>query len=168
MITLKLLTLDDRERLFYFEKENKYFFESMVPPRPETYNMKHTFNKVIEQLIDEQNRKKSYFYLIMNNKDDLVGRLNVTDIDNECGNIGYRIGESYCGQGLASKALKHFLLTTPDLPLKCLKAKTTNHNISSQRVLEKNQFYNVKEDTQSFLFNKHHVHFIHFQWDRRG
>ncbi|UTR14728.1 GNAT family N-acetyltransferase [Salipaludibacillus sp. LMS25] len=166
MITLRPLTMDDCERLFCFEKENKSFFELMVPPRPDSYNTKRAFKKIVEQLIDEQNRQKSYFYLIMNNKDDLVGRLNITDINNECGNIGYRIGENYCGQGLASKALKQFLLTTPDLPLKCLKAKTTNHNISSQRVLEKNQFYIVKEDIQSFLFNKHHVHFIHFQWDR--
>ena len=49
-------------------------------------------------------------------------------------NVGYWIGKEFWGSGIATEALRQFLVEVPDRPLY---AHVIKHNLASQRVLEK-------------------------------
>lgn len=58
--------------------------------------------------------------------------------------VGYSIGKPYWGQGITSKALAVFLDEHPSRPLY---ARVVHDNTRSRRVLEKNGFVVIGEDT---------------------
>ncbi|MCM3323464.1 GNAT family N-acetyltransferase [Cytobacillus kochii] len=154
---LTRLSNDDAKELFKFEKVNKQFFEKSVPPRPVSYEIYEQFLQVLIGLLEEQAENKSLFYLIKNETDEIVGRINIVDIDwrEKKGYLGYRIGEAYTGKGIATHALQ--ILLQQNKEINHLLAKTTKDNISSQKVLERNDF-----GMQGVEGN-----FIYYQWDRK-
>lgn len=154
-IKLNLLTKEDSLELFLFEKINKEFFEKMVPPRPESYFEFDGFKLIMDELVEEQDLKKSVFYLIKNESGDIVGRMNLVDIDwkLKSGEVGYRVGENFAGRGAAVKALQLMIAEAQRFGLIELKARTTVDNIPSQKVLEKNGFNMVLvDDEKKFLY----------------
>jgi RimJ/RimL family protein N-acetyltransferase len=58
--------------------------------------------------------------------------------------VGYMLGRSYWGKGIATQALAQLLEVVTTRPLHALVAK---HNVGSIRVLEKNGFTIVREET---------------------
>jgi [ribosomal protein S5]-alanine N-acetyltransferase len=157
-IYLDQLNVNDAETLFHFETTNRSFFETMVPSRGEEYYLFEHFQTVLSELLKEQTEGKSYFFLIKDESDTIVGRMNLVDIDYEkrTGNVGYRIGENYLKKGIASKALKLLLKEALNLHINEINAMTTHNNIASQKVLEKNGFILNNETTDP--------DFVHFSW----
>ncbi|OHX51934.1 GNAT family N-acetyltransferase [Planococcus faecalis] len=88
----------------------------------------------------EQQNGLPNFYLLKNNSGEIVGRVNLVDIDkrNNIADIGFRIGAEYVGKGIGNQALK--LLLKTDLSVKQIRGKTTTVNQASQKVLEKKRF----------------------------
>ena len=80
-ITLSQLTYFDMESLYTFELTNRAYFEKMVPSRGDDYYDFNNFKKQNLMLINEQEQERSYFYLIKNELGQIVGRINLTDID---------------------------------------------------------------------------------------
>jgi RimJ/RimL family protein N-acetyltransferase len=70
----------------------------------------------------------------------------VSWIDAESGHrlLGYWIGREFWGRGIATEALGQFLAEFTDRPVF---ADVVAHNIGSQRVLEKNGFVRVSQET---------------------
>lgn len=63
------------------------------------------------------------------------------------GHIGYRIGESHRGRGIASDAVRLLVQkAVEEYDISLLYAKTTMNNLASQKVLEKNHFLFVTTD----------------------
>lgn len=88
---------------------------------------------------------------IMN--DDDVAIRTITFVDDVAGNIGswrvedrwvvgYRLGKSFWGKGIATRALKGFVA---EVPLRPLYAFVATHNVGSIRVLEKCGFHRTGE-----------------------
>ncbi|MBM7542659.1 GNAT family N-acetyltransferase [Amphibacillus cookii] len=167
-IRLEKLNQHDFEALFKFEQENKVFFEKMVPPRPDNYFVYDQFKKNNQALLAEQETGKSHFFLIKDQASAIHGRLNIVDIDLETqtGDLGYRIGESSVGKGVASQALALLLGRIDELPVIRLEAKTTSHNLASQRVLEKNGFTYQGADANDFEMNGERVNFVYYTWSK--
>lgn len=70
---------------------------------------------------------------------------NIVSFEMECQRkVGYWIGKSYWGKGIASQALSEFL---KHVKIRPLYAHVAKHNIGSLRVLEKNGFLIYGEDT---------------------
>lgn len=63
--------------------------------------------------------------------------------------IGYWLGKTYWGKGIATQALAAFL---PLLPMRPLHAFTVKHNLGSQRVLQKCGFKRLSEEEEGFVF----------------
>lgn len=59
--------------------------------------------------------------------------------------VGYLLGKEYWGRGIATEALRHFLLLLPERPLWAVAAEA---NIGSRRVLAKNGFLPMEEFEQ--------------------
>jgi [ribosomal protein S5]-alanine N-acetyltransferase len=153
-IYLEMLNAEDAESLFRFETENRTFFERMVPSRGDAYYQYDHYLVIIEDLLKEQAEGVSYFYLIKDEKNQIVGRINLVDINNGLGHIGYRIGEKFLKQGIATEGLKLILKQAPHLGVHEIHAKTTHDNIGSQKVLTLNNFQLFSADTD----------FVHFRW----
>ncbi|MDY7222521.1 GNAT family N-acetyltransferase [Halalkalibacterium halodurans] len=166
-IKIEPLTEEDANALYFFECENRSFFEKMVPSRGEHYYQFDFFLERHRELLLEQSKGTSYFYLIKDLTGSIVGRINLVDVDqvNDIASIGYRIGESYTGRGIANQAVA-ILLTLPELEeIKEIRAVTTSHNIASQKILERHHFKqtHVGDDVEC---NGETVTMLHFVWTR--
>ncbi|MEI4802927.1 GNAT family N-acetyltransferase [Bacillus sp. NPDC077411] len=158
---LEKLRAEDVEELFVFECSNRAFFEKTVPSRGEDYYTFETFQKIFYELLQEQFECISYFHLIKNHEGTIVGRMNLVDIekDKELGYLGYRIGETYAGRGIATKGVKLLLTEAANYHVTEIHAKTTPDNIASQKVLEKSNFSRSSIDE-----NVAQTDFIHYVW----
>ncbi len=67
-ITLDKLLMTDAEALLTFERENRAYFEKMVPTRGDDYYNIASFIERHKALLDEQAKEESYFYLIKDKK----------------------------------------------------------------------------------------------------
>ncbi|MDM5155077.1 GNAT family N-acetyltransferase [Bacillus sp. DX1.1] len=165
-IYIEKLKVQDAEELFAFECSNRVFFEKMVPSRGDDYYTYETFQKILYELLKEQIEGISYFHLIRNHEGTIVGRINLVDIekDKELGYLGYRVGEEYVGRGIAAKGVKILLDEAVNYHVTEIHAKTTNNNIASQKVLEKNYFSRISIDEKAAELYGQKINFIHYIW----
>ncbi|MFB4166795.1 GNAT family N-acetyltransferase [Virgibacillus sp. JSM 102003] len=162
-ITIERLHSTDAGKLYEFELENRDFFEGMVPSRGDDYYDFETFKKKTNALLDEQAQELSYFYLIKNKDGSILGRMNLVDIENGLGHIGYRVGKAYTGKGIANTALKLLLdVINNNQGIKQVSAKTTTNNRASQKVLEKNGFKYIATSDEEFIMNEQKVKFVYY------
>ena len=143
-ITIKLLEEDDARELFDFEIKNRSFFEKTCLSRGDSYYHFNNFIGLLFELVDEQSLGMHYMYIIRNNENKIVGRVNLVDIVRGNFNkaeLGYRIGEEYIGRGYAEKAVKLALDdAVKKYKLHRIEAGVSPDNIASQKVLLKNNF----------------------------
>lgn len=151
-IFIRLLTMDDSNRLFEFETENRSYFERIGLPRSKDHYNPALFQKILEELVAEQERDMHYMYLVLNVQGEVIGRVNLTDVIRGPLNkaeLGYRIGEKHQGRGYATTAVS-FVIEEAGLlhKLHRLEAGTSPENIGSQIVLIKNGFQFVGKYNQ--------------------
>ncbi|MDZ5473168.1 GNAT family protein [Bacillus sp. 31A1R] len=154
-ISIKLLSIEDARSLYDFELENRAYFETFVPGRGEDYYIYENFLASLKDLLKEQEEGVSYFHLIINEANQIVGRMNLVDVDKEKrqGSIGYRVGKSYLGKGVASVALQLLLQEAiMEYSVNEFLASTTSNNVASQRVLEKNNFVLQSVDKKKIVW----------------
>ena len=156
----------DAESLYEFEIENRAFFEEMVPTRGDDYYKPEVFKVRHESLLDEQVEGTSYFYLIKDENDSILGRINLVDITelDKIGYLGYRVGKNHTGKGVAKNALKLLLKIIGEMNAKEVRAKTTTNNIASQKVLEQNGFRCTETNDGEFEMNGQMMNFINYTW----
>ncbi|GAA0370762.1 GNAT family N-acetyltransferase [Bacillus horti] len=166
-ILLEKLHEADMEQLYDFELENRDYFEEMVPSRGDDYYHFQTFKQRNMELLDEQKQGLCYFYLIKNNEGQILGRMNLVDIDTSQGtaHVGYRVGKVFTGKGLAKNALKLLVENASELGLKKIEAKTTTNNIGSQKVLEKSGFKYVETREEQYDRHGETVSFVYYAWE---
>ncbi|WP_433772201.1 GNAT family N-acetyltransferase [Bacillus wiedmannii] len=166
-IYIEQLKKQDAEDLFTFELTNRSFFETMVPNRGSKYYDFEYFQILLNDLLIEQADGNSYFYLIRNEEKEIVGRINLVDLDTETRSrsLGYRVGERFTKKGVATAAVKLILDVAKNNEINEVHAKTTTNNLASQLVLEKSEFsYKNETDTTSVELNGEHVNFVHYIW----
>ena len=156
-LCIKLIDSLCMEKLYEFELSNRSFFERTCPSRGDDYYEMDNFKDILESLIREQENGLVYMYLIYNNLNEIVGRVNLVDIQVETYNkaeLGYRIGENHQGKGYGTKAVNMILekaLSTHGIHK--ILAGTSSKNIASQNVLIKNGFEFVEKQDNYILLN---------------
>ena len=143
MISLELLSEENSLDVYFFEKENREYFERNLPPRPANYFESEAFKEITRELLREQENHDVYMHLIRDAQGVMVGRINLSVLgkDRKTAELGYRIGENVTNLGYASEAVKLVLekaFTTYGLHR--IIAGTATDNIASQRMLLKNGF----------------------------
>ena len=143
MISLELLSKENSLDIYFFEKENREYFERNLPPRPANYFDLEGFKEITRELLREQENHDVYMYLIRDTQGVMVGRINLSVLENnrKTAELGYRIGENVTNLGYASEAVKLVLekaFTT--YGFNRIIAGTAIGNLASQRVLLKNGF----------------------------
>ncbi|AJD92928.1 hypothetical protein JMA_36110 [Jeotgalibacillus malaysiensis] len=154
-IKIEPLQESDTLSLLQFETVNRIYFSRMLSDRGDHYYAPEIYAQHHQALLDEQAAGDGLFFLIKNETGQIVGRINVTDLNYEerSGSIGYRIGQNYAGRGLASRSLELLIDHVRKLGLKKLTAQTTNHHTASQKVLLKNGFRIVEHQVEDVQLN---------------
>ena len=167
-INIETLKEQDAEELYQFEYTKRAFFEKLVPGRGDDYYIFDIFQDRHNELLKEQQKGMSSFYLIRDKSGSIVGRINLVDIDQakHLAHIGYRIGEAHTGKGIAAQALSLLLKEIEDYQVKDIHAKTTSNNIASQKVLEKNLFKRMSLSDEEVELNGQRVQLIHYIWSK--
>lgn len=164
-VYLKPLTKKDAEPLYVFELENRDFFERMVPGRGDEYYVSDIFHEKYNDLLDEQSRREGFFYLIKDEQGSIMGRMNVSlDPSTGVGEIGYRVGCDFTGQGVACRALALLLERMESEKISQLEAKTTSAHIASIKVLKKNGFTYIGTSDDTFTMHGQEQRFVHYRW----
>ena len=143
MISLELLSEENSLDVYFFEKENREYFERNLPPRPANYFNLEGFKEIMKELLAEQTNRDVYMHLIRDSQGVMVGRINLSVLENnrKTAELGYRIGENVSNLGYASEAVKLVLeksFTT--YGFNRIIAGTATGNLASQKVLLKNGF----------------------------
>lgn len=162
-VLLVQLNKEDADALFAFEVENRSYFEKMVPGRGDDYYNFPIFLKRLAVLLKEQEKQAGAYYLIRDESEKIIGRLNLT-ISNGYADLGYRVGEPFTGKGVAKQALALAISEARAIPgLRKLVAKTTTTNIGSQKVLERNGFVRMEVEEKPFEWKGQMQQFVHFE-----
>ncbi|WP_341665631.1 GNAT family N-acetyltransferase [Vibrio sp.] len=139
---LELLSKKYDKKLLEFELENRDWFESMIPPRePEFYSLQGVTEHIQLFLLEHQARTLIPM-LIIDDKGNLVGRINVSNIDSNKNqaHIGYRVGKVFTNRGVAKYAVANMVRIVEKFGINELLAYASTGNIASQRVLKTNGF----------------------------
>jgi len=146
MPDLQLLRLDHAPALLAFERENRAYFAASVPDRGDEFFAE--FDMRYAQLLEWQAAGTDYFHLLVTERGEVVGRVNLTKVADGSAELGYRIAQKAAGQGLATAAVgKVRELAATEYGLTRLRARVTLDNPASRKVLEHNGFVAVGELT---------------------
>jgi len=141
-IQLKACTVMDAEALYAFELKNRTYFEQSIPSRGNDYYLFEIFKQRHASLLQEQREGTSFFYLIKDVGGEILGRINLVDRDvtTKRAELGYRIRQNHAGKGIAKEAVRLLIKKCPKFDIHEIKAKTTEGNIASQKILTGNGF----------------------------
>lgn len=134
------LTPTDTHALLDFETRNRGWFESHIEPRdPAFYSMQGVADH-IESYLSAYAAGRWHPFVIAGADQTIVGRANLKDINHEkrTAEVGYRIDQDACGQGLATIALKHLIVAAQQRwNLTHLVAYAYPENVGSRKVLDR-------------------------------
>ena len=109
--SVRELKMTDAQALLAFEIQNREWFESHIDARdPSFYSLQGVADH-IESYLSDFAIGAWHPFVIEDSSQRIVGRANLKSIDSLTGSaqVGYRIGQRACGQGLATLALRHLI-----------------------------------------------------------
>jgi ribosomal-protein-alanine N-acetyltransferase len=109
--SVRELKVTDTQALLAFEIQNREWFESHIDARaPSFYSLQGVANH-IESYLSDFALGAWHPFVIEDCSQRIVGRANLKSIDSSMGSaqVGYRIAQRACGQGLATLALRHLI-----------------------------------------------------------
>src|SRR5579859_330304 len=141
-LDLQLVRLDHAPALLAFERENRAYFAAVIPDRGDEFFAE--FETRHAQLLAQQAAGTDYFYLLVAEGGEVVGRVNLFKVADGSAELGYRIAQKAAGQGLATAAVRKVReLAATEYGLTSLRARVTLDNPASGKVLEHNGFVAV-------------------------
>lgn len=138
--SVRELKSNDAEALLAFEMHNREWFETHIDARdPAFYSLQGVADHIESYLADFAIGTWHPF-VIEDASQTIVGRANLKSIDvsERSAEVGYRIAQSVCGQGLATLALKHLIQAAQvRWDLTRLVAYVYEENVGSRKVLDR-------------------------------
>lgn len=158
MIRIEPVSKENALQIYTFELANRQFFESHLPPRGEPYYELGHFMHTIELICEDQAKGQLYMNIILNEANEMVGRVNLFPVDippyTRAFELGYRIGENFQGKGFATQAAALLIeMAQTHYDIDVLQAATSPENLKSQKVLIKNGFHFVKRIENDIEYN---------------
>jgi len=157
----------DLDALLAFELANRAFFEATINARPPGYYSREGVAGAIAAAIEDAALDRGYQFLVKSAAGELIGRVNLSGIKRahyHSGVLGYRIGQSFGGRGIASAAVRQVLaIAFGRLGLKRIEADASVDNAGSIRVLERNGFVQYGRSRRSFELQGRWYDRLHFE-----
>lgn len=169
-LTVEPLGIDHIGALYDFEIANRHFFESHINARPPDFYSRDGVAKSIRLALDDAVADRAYGYIVRTDANQVVARVNLTNVRRahfHSAQLGYRVAESACGQGVASFSVATVLAEAfGPLRLVRLEATARPENVGSVRVLERNGFSQFGRSKRSVELFGEWFDLLHF--DRRA
>ncbi|MGF6554197.1 ribosomal-protein-alanine N-acetyltransferase [Pseudomonas sp. S30_BP2TU TE3576] len=130
----------DAEALLAFEIRNREWFESHIDARDASFYSLQGVADHIESYLSDFAIGAWHPFVIEDSSQRIVGRANLKSIDSSTrsSEVGYRIDQRVCGQGLATLALRHLIeVAQSRWELTQLVAYAYKENLGSRKVLER-------------------------------
>jgi len=140
IFTVRELKSTDAEALLTFESLNRAWFESHIDARDPAFYSLSGVGEHIACYLSGFNAGTWHPHVIEDSNGSIVGRANLKCIDSRTGSaeVGYRIAEHVCGQGVATLALRHLVEEAKTRwGLTQLVAYVFKENTGSMRVLDR-------------------------------
>jgi [ribosomal protein S5]-alanine N-acetyltransferase len=142
MLELQRLRGDHAAAVLAFEVANRAYFAVSVTDRGDEFF--EQFPAQHRALLAEQDAGVCVFHVLVDRDGTVVGRFNLFGLADGTADVGYRVAEPVAGRGIATSTLRKLCrLAAEQYGLRMLRAKTSNANVASQRVLEKAGFVSV-------------------------
>ena len=139
---LQRLQSDHCNAVLAFEVTNRAYFALSITDRGDEF-YEHFAERYDAQLA-EQDAAVCAYHVLLDADGAVVGRFNLYDTADGSADVGYRVAETVAGRGVATTTLRTLCrLAAERYGLRTLKAKTSNANLASGRVLEKAGFVPV-------------------------
>ncbi len=136
MLVLERLRSDHGAAVYHFETANRDYFNASITDRGDEYFA--NFAQHHQTSLDEQASGQCAYYLLVDDDGAVVGRFNLYDIADGEAEVGYRVAGPATGRGVATEALRTLCeVARSQWALRTLRARTSDENVASQRVLEK-------------------------------
>ncbi|CAI8891281.1 Acetyltransferase, ribosomal protein N-acetylase [Pseudomonas sp. IT-P44] len=139
-VTIRTLQNTDAEALLTFERDNREWFERHIDARGAAFYSVQGVTEHIAAYLSDYAAGTWHPFVIVDAGGKIVGRANLKDIDTSArsAEVGYRIAQSACAKGLATRAVRH-LIEQAQLrwDLNQLVANVYVDNIGSAKVLER-------------------------------
>jgi len=130
----------DAEALLAFEIRNREWFESHIDARDASFYSLQGVADHIESYLSDFAIGAWHPFVIEDSSQRIVGRANLKSIDLAMGSaeVGYRVDQRVCGQGLATRALRHLIQQAQvRWGLAQLVAYAYKENLGSRKVLDR-------------------------------
>jgi ribosomal-protein-alanine N-acetyltransferase len=142
VLELERLRGDHAAAVLAFEVANRAYFAASVSDRGDEFF--EQFSERHRAVLVEQDAGVNVFHVLLDGYGTVLGRFNLYDLVDGTAEVGYRVAEQVAGRGIATSTLRRLCrLASEQHGLRTLKARTSNENVASQRVLEKAGFVSV-------------------------
>lgn len=145
-LILRLIHINEAEKLLDFELRNRNRFEKVSGTRSQDFYTLETRRNMIERSISAYaNQSMIRFGIYLLDDETLIGSIALNDVIWSpallCTYLGYMIDQDYQNKGYATEAIQVMCTYAFDtLHLHRIEAGVMPSNIASQKVLEKNGF----------------------------
>lgn len=139
-VQIRTLRTHDAEALLKFELAHRHWFEQHIEPRGDAFYSPDGVREHIDTFLAAHAAGSFHPLVLTDAEGAFIGRANLKNIDRQAGSaeIGYRIGQSHVGRGMATVALRFLIaVARTQWQLKHLSAFVGEGNVASARVLEK-------------------------------
>jgi ribosomal-protein-alanine N-acetyltransferase len=139
-VRIRTLQSTDVEALLRFELDNREWFERYIDARDSAFYSVQGVTDHIAAYLSDYAAGSWHPFVIEEPDGKIVGRANLKGIDvsERSAEVGYRIAQSACGQGLATLAVRHLIQQAQlHWNLKQLVANVYAGNIGSAKVLKR-------------------------------
>lgn len=147
MPACRLVTPDDAAVLAELVRANREYLAPWEPLREESYFTESGQRAAIGASLDEYAHGRSLPWVILNRDGAVVGRVNLNNVVRgafQSASLGYWIAEAAGGRGTTTAAVRDIArFAFRELGLHRIQADTLEHNVASQRVLERNGFVRI-------------------------
>lgn len=139
MSELQRLRADHASSVLDFELANRAYFATSISDRGDAYF--EQFMENFNALLVEQETGTCAFFVLVSEDGSVLGRFNLYEIGDGAAELGYRVAKRAAGRGVATSAVGELCgLAASMYGLTMLRARATDDNVASQRVLAKSGF----------------------------
>lgn len=136
---LEQVTAQHQDAILEFEIVNRAYFATSIPDRGDAFFADYPARHAT--LLAWQAAGTDRFHILLTDEGKVAGRVNLTCIEHGQAELGYRIGEAFAGQGLATEAVRQVCeLARTSYGLTRLHAAAAVDNRASVKVLLRNGF----------------------------
>ncbi|MFC9582507.1 GNAT family N-acetyltransferase [Streptomyces yangpuensis] len=144
MTELQRLRAEHAPALLAFEQANRAYFAASVPDRGDAYFA--DFDARHAELLAGQAAGRDHLHLIIGGDGEVLGRVNLIDVEDGSAELGFRVAQAAAGRGLATSAVRQVLVLAADTyGLRTLRAAAAVDNAGSRTVLQRTGFLPVGE-----------------------